>query len=153
MLGLSRLLVASDFHLAGCSVFRPRSQACHVTEIRLKPRCFLLPCQTSLSVCQSSQQFNMIRLHACNTAGWSSCGWCFIHISDAEACQACQMLMLDVSFFFFCLSLLAQLAVLLDDLTFCLTVVLFLSHICVKIHICPYVTWIEYNTTFHMIYP
>lgn len=102
--------------------FRPRSWARHVAEIRVKPRCFLLPCQTSLSVCQSSQHFNMIWLHARSTAGRSSCGWCFIHISDAEACQACLMLMLDVSYFFFCLPLPTQPAVLLNDLTFCLTV-------------------------------
>lgn len=136
MLGLSRLLVASDLHFAGRSVFRPCSQACHVTEIMVKPRCFPAPCQTSLSVCQSSRQLDMIWLPARITAGRSSCGRRFTHINDAEACQASVMLMMDVSYFVFCLPLPTQLAVLLNDLIFCLTVrcVLFLSRICVISH-------------------
>lgn len=89
--------IACGQWLVLCWVFRPRSQACHVTEIRVKPRCFLLSCHSSFSVCQSLQQLDMIRLHAHNTAGRSSCGWGFIHIIGAEACQACLMLMLDVS--------------------------------------------------------
>lgn len=104
--------------LLGCCVFRPHSQACHVTEITVKPRCFLLPCQTSLSVCRSSQQLDMIWLHKHEAAGRYLRGCCFIHVTDVEACQACLMLMLDVSYLYFCLPLPTRLAVLLNDLTF-----------------------------------
>lgn len=45
MLGLSVLPVATDLHVARCCVSGARSQVCHVTKIRMKPRCFLLPCQ------------------------------------------------------------------------------------------------------------
>ena len=49
-LGLLRQLVPSDLHsVVSC---RPDCQATPVTEIRVKPRCFLMLCQSPLSACQ-----------------------------------------------------------------------------------------------------
>lgn len=77
------------------------------------------------------------------TAGRSPCGWRFTHISDAEACQAAVMLMMDVSYFVFSVHLGPHDSLFfLNELIFCLAVrcVLFFGLACVcNSHL--YVTW------------
>lgn len=138
--------IACGHWLAGwccCCNSRPRSRTRPVTEIKMKPTRFLLPCQSSSPVRRFSQHFDMIWLYAHNTAGCSQSACHIIHVTHTEACPVCLTLMFDVRYFY--LPLPTQLCALLNELTVCPAVKYFyfcLTFVCstVQQHLWEWVT-------------